>query len=107
MKLVRMLKVAAVAAVTMAAVALPGVQQANATTTPYCVARGVYVVSGGCDGLGGPGHDRLVIRWRLQNSNWYYTQYGPWHDRYSSWQETRQGGGGYYAWSTWFEHTNS
>ena len=108
MKLTTVLKIATAAAATASAVAIPNAPGANAATTPHCVDRNyVYSVSGGCDGLGGPGHDRMVIDCRVQNSYYYETWYGPWHDRYSSWQESRTCGGGWYAWQVWFEHKNS
>ena len=108
MKLTTALKIAIAAAATASAVAIPNAPGANAATTPYCIDHNyVYLVSGGCDGLGGPGHDRMVINCRVDNSYYYETWYGPWHDRYSSWQENRTCGGGWYAWQVWFEHKNT
>jgi len=96
-----------VAATIVAGVTVPA-GGASAATTPRCVYTNyVYSVSGGCDGLGGPGHDRMDIRCRANNTGFWIDWYGPWHDRYGSWQETRACGGGWHAWQVWFEHKNN
>jgi hypothetical protein len=78
------------------------------TFTPYCEAQNFVVgVTGGCDGLGGPGHDRMVINCRVDNSGYYDTRYGPWHNRDGSWQESRTCGSGAHVWQVWFEHENT
>ncbi|MFD9125722.1 hypothetical protein [Kitasatospora sp. NPDC059571] len=94
-------------ALALSAVTIPGATSASAAT-PRCVYHNyVYSVSGGCDGLGGAGHDRMVIRCRVNNSNYWVDWYGAWHNRLGSWQETRLCGGGRHAWQVWFEHKDT
>jgi len=81
---------------------------AHAATTPYCAYHNyVFVAVGGCDGVGGPGHDRMWLRCRVNNTGYWTDRAGNWHDRYSSWQETRSCLGGEHVWQVWFEHKNN
>jgi hypothetical protein len=108
MKLGKTLKVAIAAAAVIGALATPKAPNANAAITPHCVYHNyVYGVGGGCDGLGGPGHDRMDISCRADNTAFWFNWYGKWHSRYGSWQESRSCGGGWFSWKVWFEHKNS
>lgn len=100
-------KLAAAGTLALGAAVIP-TTGASAATTPHCVDHNyVYIVSGGCDGLGGPGHDRMDIYCWANNSDYYVIWYGTWHNRYGSWQENRACGGGWHAGTVWFEHKNS
>lgn len=107
MTLLTKVKAAAVGVVAVGALVGPTAATAEAAT-PRCVAHNyVYVVSGGCDGVGGRGLHRMVIRCRVNNSAFWVDWRLGWHDRYSSWQQTAACGGGWHVWQVWFEHTNS
>lgn len=101
-------KFAAVGAFALSVTAVSGASSASAATTPRCVDHNyVFSVTGGCDGLGGPGHDRMDIECWANNSDYWVDWYGPWHNRYGSWQETRLCGFGWHAGAVWFEHKNT
>lgn len=86
----------------------PATMETADAATPRCVVRNlVYSVSGGCDGMGQAGHDRLVVRCRVSHTGSYADYYLAWHDRRGSWQQTALCGGGKYAWQAWIEHKNT
>jgi hypothetical protein len=77
---------------------------------PTCrvyVARILAVGSGGCDGYGGPGQDRMVVQCNGYRGTVVY-MYGAWMNRGQSWQYNVwcPGGYGYQAVAAWFQHWN-
>ena len=107
MRFQRAISATTIAVATLAGVVGPATDASAAT--PRCVYNNyVYSVGGGCDGLGGAGHDRMNIRCRVNNSGFWVDWYGAWHDRYGSWQEIRACGGGWHAWQVLvFEYKNN
>jgi hypothetical protein len=63
------------------------------------------VGSGGCDGYGGPGQDRMVVQCNGYRGTVVY-MYGAWMNRWQSWQYNVwcPGGYGYHAAAAWFQH---
>lgn len=92
---------------TTAVVATP----AHAAPAPKCRVTDVIGVlgtaAGGCDGYGGPGHDRLVVQCRGYRGT-IINMPGRWMHRYQSWwyRVYCPGGYGYRASSAWIEHVN-
>ncbi|MFL6124810.1 hypothetical protein [Actinophytocola sp.] len=59
-----------------------------AEAAPVCrVTQGFNVSTGGCDGDGSRGSDRLAIVCRVVGSYFEYNRYSNWHGRSECWQE--------------------